>query len=54
MLYAQTRYFTPDECIYIGNKELQFVLLPNDIRRPNGREFRQLMEIITNVKEETT
>ena len=47
-MFAKTRYYTPDECIAIGNKELQFVLLPNDIRRPNGREYRKLMEIINN------
>ena len=49
-MFAKTRYFTPSECIYVGNKELEFVLLPNDIRRPNGREYRQLMEIINNGK----
>ena len=47
-MFAKTRYYTPDECIAIGNKELEFVLLPNDIRRPNGREYRKLMEIINN------
>lgn len=45
-LFAKTRYFTPNECIEVGNKELEFVLLPNDIRRPNGREYRKLTEII--------
>ena len=53
-MFAKTRYYTPDECIAIGNKELEFVLLPNNIRRPNGREYRLLMEIIDNGKEETT
>lgn len=45
-IFAKTRYYTPNECIEVGNKELEFVLLPNDIRRPNGREYRKLMEII--------
>lgn len=54
VMFAKTRYFTPNECIYIGNKELEFVLLPNDIRRPNGREYRRLMEIVDNGKKENT
>lgn len=45
-LFAKTRYYTPDECIAIGNRELEFVLLPNGIRRPNAREYRKLMEVI--------
>lgn len=53
-MFGKTRYFTPNECVYVGNKELQFVLLPNDIRRPNGREYRRLMEIIDNGKKENT
>ena len=53
-MWCQIRYYTPDECIETYNKELEFVLLPNDIRRPNGREYRKLMEIVTNGKEETT
>lgn len=53
-LFAKTRYYTPDECIYVFNKQLEFVLLPDGILRPNGREFRKLMEIINNGKEETT
>lgn len=47
-MFAKTRYYTPNECIAIGNKELEFVLLPNGIRRPNGREYRKLMELINN------
>ena len=53
-MWCQIRYFTLDECIETFNKELEFVLLPNNIRRPNGREFKQLMEIINNGKKETT
>lgn len=53
-MFAKTRYFTPKEYIDVGNKELEFILLPNDIRRPNGREYRRLMEIIDNGKKETT
>lgn len=53
-VFAKTRYYTPDECVAVGNRELEFVLLPNDIRRPNGREYRKLMEIINNGKEKTT
>lgn len=44
-------YWTHDEIIFIGNKELDLVLLPNDIRRPNGREFRKLMEVLHDNKE---
>lgn len=51
-IFAKTRYYTPEECVVIGNKELEMVLLPNDIRRPNGREYRKLMEIIKGVHNE--
>lgn len=51
-IFAKTRYYTPNECIEVGNKELEFVLLPNDIRRPNGREYRKLMEIVKMTKEQ--
>ena len=53
-MWCQTRYYTPDECIKTYNKELEFVLLPHDIRRPNGREYRKLMEIVNHGKKETT
>ncbi|MBR2553846.1 MAG: hypothetical protein IKE94_03190 [Aeriscardovia sp.] len=53
-IIAKTRYCAPNECFAVFNKELDFVLLPNDIRRPNGREYRKLTEIINNGKEETT
>ena len=45
-MISKRAYWTPDEIIFIGNKELDLVLLPNDIRRPNGREFRKLMEVV--------
>ena len=50
-MIGKQAYWTPDEIIFIGNKELDFVLLPNDIRRPNGREFRKLMEAAHDNKE---
>ena len=54
MFPCDRRYYTPNECVYEGKEQLKLVLLPNDIRRPNGREFRKLMEIIDNGKKETT
>ena len=49
-MICKRAYWTPNEIIFIGNKELDFVLLPNDIRRPNGREFRKLMEVADDNK----
>lgn len=54
MFPHRTRYFTAKEAICVGKQELKLVLLPNDVRRPNGREFRKLMEIMNNDKEKST
>lgn len=50
-MICKRAYWTPDEIIIIVNKELDLVLLPDDIRRPNGREFRKLMEAAHDNKE---